>query len=105
MKAASRRRYCFTRHDDARIIKMRAKSMTHMQVKQAMDLPLYIVTAQITRLETLAKIPSAKLRICIRPDCNNEFVSREFSHRVCGICKHVEGEICEPFGNFPVVVA
>ena len=101
----SKRRYLFTDRVDARIIKMRAKRLTHPQVAQELGLPLYIVTAQITRLETLAKIPSAKLRICIRPDCNNEFVSREFSHRVCGICKHVEGEVCEPFGNFPVVVA
>ena len=101
----SKRRYRFTDRVDARIIKMRAQRLTHTQVARELKLPLYIVAARITRLETLAKIPSAKLRICIRPDCNNEFVSREFSHRVCEICKHVEGNITEPFGNFPVVVA
>ena len=105
MKATSRRRYRFTRRDDARIVKLRAKGLTHPQVAKELGLPMYIVTERITRLETLAKTPGAKLRFCIRPDCNNEFVSREVSHRVCGICKHVEGEICEPFGNFVVVMA
>ncbi len=101
----SKRRYIFSRRADARIIRLRAKGLTHPQVAKDLKLPMYIVTARITRLETLAKIPSAKVRVCIRPDCNNEFVSREFSHRVCGICKHIEGDICEPFGNFPVVMA
>ena len=101
----SKRGYRFSRRDDARIARLRARGLTHTQVARQLKLPLYIVTARITRLETLAKTPGAKVRRCIRSDCDNEFVSREVSHRVCGICKHIEGEISEPFGNFPVVMA
>ena len=99
------RSHDFAPAEDARILELRAEGFTHMRVAKAIRLPLYIVTARITRLETLAKIPGAKLRLCIRPECNNEFVSREVSHRVCGICKHIEGVVTEPFGNFVVVMA
>ncbi len=97
--------HIFTPEDDDEIRELRAAGLTHHQTARTLGVPLYRVTARISHLELLARIPNAKVRVCIRPDCEQEFVSREFSHRVCGVCKHSEGKICEPFGNFPVVMA
>ena len=94
----------FTAHDDARITELRAEGFTHVQVAKEMKLPRDIVRARISRLETLAKVPGSKLRICIRQECDTEFISREVSHRVCGICRNIEGGVTEPFGNFVVTM-
>ena len=97
--------HIFTAHDDAKIRELRAEGMTHQQTARALRIPLYLVTARILRLETLAKTKGAKLRVCIRPDCQQEFVSVGPGHRVCGVCRHLSDGSCEPFGNFVVVMA
>ena len=107
MTATRKRRYSyrFTHRTDARIVRLRGAGQTHKQTARAIGIPLYLVTARISRLETLAKMPSAKVRICIRPDCETEFVSLGPGHRVCAVCRHLDDGSCEPFGNFVVVMA
>ena len=106
MKAPRKRRYNyrFSPRQDARIVELRVEGLTHIQTAKALGLSRYLVTERITYLETLAKTPGAKVRQCIRPKCTTEFVSLSAGHRVCGICKHSEIS-CEPFGDFPVVMA
>ena len=94
----------FTEHDNARIKRLRADGKTHPQVAKEMKLPFWRVSKQITHLDAMAKNPGAKIRRCIRPDCDVEFVSHSAGHRVCNFCRKNETS-CEPFGNFPVVMA
>ena len=94
----------FTPAEDARIVELRAMGLNRAKVGLEMDIAYYAITTRITLLETLTSDPSAKVRICIRTGCSCEFVSLSAGHRVCKGCRSIE-VACEPFGNFPVVMA
>ena len=94
----------FTPAEDARILELRAHGLNRSKVGRAMDIAYYAITTRITLLEALASDPSAKVRVCIRTGCSCEFVSLNAGHRVCRGCRSIE-VACEPFGNFPVVMA
>ena len=96
--------HAFTPAEDARILELRAQGFNRYRISMSMQIAYYAITARVDVLELLASNPSAKVRICIRPGCTTEFLSREFSHRVCVGCKSIE-QGCEPFGNFVVVNA
>ena len=96
--------HAFTEAEDARILELRARGFNRAKVGLEMNIAYYAITTRITLLEALVGDPGAKVRICIRPGCITEFVSRNAGHRVCKGCRSIE-IACEPFGNFPVVMA
>ena len=91
----------FTPAEDARILELRAQGYNRYRISKSMQIAYYAITARVDVLEMLASDPSAKIRVCIRPNCSAEFLSREVSHRVCKGCKSA-GQSCEPFGNYVV---
>lgn len=95
--------HAFTGAEDARIVELRAAKHTRQQVADALGVAVYATSTRITMLEALARDPSARVRICIRPGCSTQFVSLGFGHRVCNGCK-VSEESSEPFGNFVVTM-
>ena len=98
------RSHDFTEAEDARILELRAQGLNRSRVAKEMCIAYYATAIRVTMLETLAREPEAKVRICIRPSCTTEFVSLSAGHRVCNGCRCHEDRSCEPFGNFMVTV-
>ncbi len=95
--------HAFTEAEDARILELRAQDFNRSRVSKALDVAYYAVSTRITVLETLARVPSAKVRTCMRHGCTTEFISEWSGHRVCNGCR-VSEESSEPFGNFVVTL-
>ena len=93
----------FSPAEDALIVKLRSQGLNRSVVSQALDVAYYAVSTRVTLLETLAKVPGAKVRRCMRHGCTTEFISEWCGHRVCNGCR-VAGESSEPFGNFVVMM-
>ncbi len=93
----------FTPAEDARIVELRAEGLNRSKVSKALDVAYYAVSTRVTLLETLADVPGAKVRQCIRHGCTTEFISEWSGHRVCNGCR-MQQESSEPFGNFVVTM-
>ncbi len=101
-------RKCYKSHDfspdqDARTLELRAQGFNRSKVSKALDVAYYAVSTRVTLLETLAEVPGAKVRQCIRNGRSTEFISDWSGHRVCNGCR-MQQEPSEPFGNFVVMM-